>query len=95
MHHQCGAVCRDGGGGGVRVADESSAELGDAVTLRGEVRLNSSSCALACFPQVDACCGWSLHPAFYPYCYYNIDCQVYAPTKSTEGEYEYAHACRK
>ena len=72
-----------------------SAELGDAVTLRGEVRLNSSSCALACFPQVDACCGWSLHSAFFPYCYYNTDCEVYAPAKTTESEYEYAHGCRK
>jgi hypothetical protein len=57
----------------VRVADESSAELGDVVTLRGEVRLNSCPRALACFLQIDACCGWSLHSsAFFAYYHYNI-----------------------
>ena len=66
-HHQCGAVLCDVGGEEAarqHVADESSAELGDAVTLRSEVRLNTCSRALACFPQFDACCGWSLHPSF-------------------------------
>ena len=53
-HHQCGAVLCDVGGEEAarqHVADESSAELGDAVTLsaRGEVRSCSCSRALACF----------------------------------------------